>query len=167
VFDTIAGLPLHPLVVHATEVTVPVTAMAVLLAALWPAFRRWAGVLPLALALASLVLVPLSTQSGEALEHRVGGDALIEKHSQLADGLLPWVIALVLVAAGLLAWTWKSRKADVPARGPRWVVFALAACALVATTGTTVQAVEIGHSGATAVWHEDMKAAPKADSDAG
>jgi hypothetical protein len=28
--------------------------------------------------------------------------------------------------------------------------------ALVASTGTTVQAILIGHSGATAVWSEDM-----------
>ena len=87
-FDTIAGLPLHPLVVHATEVIVPVTAIVVTVAALWPRFRRRAGYLPLALALASLVLVPLSTQSGEALQERVGESSLIETHSNLAEGLL-------------------------------------------------------------------------------
>jgi len=66
-FDTIGGLPLHPLVVHATEVIVPAAALALVLAALWPWFRRWAGWGPLGLAVASVILVPISTQSGESL----------------------------------------------------------------------------------------------------
>ena len=67
-FDTFFGLPLHPFVVHATEVTVPLAALLVIVAAAWPRFRRWAGYLPMGAALAALVLVPISTQSGEQLE---------------------------------------------------------------------------------------------------
>ena len=47
--DTIAGLPIHPLIVHATVVIVPAAALAVALAALVPRFRRWAGIVPLGL----------------------------------------------------------------------------------------------------------------------
>jgi hypothetical protein len=64
---SIAGMPLHPLLVHATVVIVPAAALSVLLAAAWPRFRRWAGLLPLGLTVAGLVLVPLSTASGESL----------------------------------------------------------------------------------------------------
>jgi len=162
VFDTIAGLPLHPLVVHATEVIVPVAAIVVTVAALWPRFRRRTGYLPLALALASLVLVPLSAQSGEALQERVGESSLIETHSNLAEGLLPWVFSLVVVAAVLLWWNRNERKAATP-RAPRWVALGLAVAAVLATTGTTVQAIRVGHSGATAVWSEDMSKTPAAD----
>jgi hypothetical protein len=162
VFDTIAGLPLHPLVVHATEVIVPVAAIVVTVAALWSRFRRRAGYLPLALALASLVLVPLSTQSGEALEKRVGESSLIETHSNLAEGLLPWVFGLVVVAAVLLWWNRNEREGATP-RAPRWVALGLAVAAVLATTGTTVQAIRVGHSGATAVWSEDMSQTPAAD----
>ena len=154
-FDTIAGLPLHPLVVHATEVIVPAAALAVALAALWPRFRLWARFLPMGLALAALVLVPLSTQSGEALEERVKESALIETHAELAEGLLPWVIGLVVVAALLVWWYWAERSASAP-RAPRWVAVALMVGALIASTGTTVQAIRIGHSGATAVWSQDV-----------
>ena len=161
-FDTIAGLPLHPLVVHATEVIVPVAAIVVTVAALWPRFRRRTGYLPLALALASLVLVPLSAQSGEALQERVGESSLIETHSNLAEGLLPWVFSLVVVAAVLLWWNRNERKAATP-RAPRWVALGLAVAAVLATTGTTVQAIRVGHSGATAVWSEDMSKTPAAD----
>src|SRR6476469_10735060 len=97
--DTIFGLPVHPLIVHATTVVVPAGAVAVLLAALWPRFRRWAGWMPLALALAAVVLTPLSTESGEALERHVEHSDLIETHSQLAEGLLPWVVVLAVGAA--------------------------------------------------------------------
>src|SRR5660398_194230 len=85
-FDTIGGLPLHPLVVHATEVIVPAAALALILAALWPWFRRWAGWGPLGLAVASVILVPISTQSGESLEESVGENAALERRAGRREG---------------------------------------------------------------------------------
>jgi hypothetical protein len=153
VLDTIFGLPLHPLIVHATVVVVPTAAVAVLLAAVWPRFRRWAGPLPLALALVALVLDPLSTQSGEQLESHVGSNPLVERHSQLADGLLPWVIALVVGAAAAYWFHRRSeRLAGYRGRSLRWLPAAAAAVAVVAALGTGVQVVLIGHSGAQAAW---------------
>lgn len=154
-FDTIAGLPLHPLVVHATEVIVPAAALVVALAALWPRFRKWARFLPLALALAALVLVPITTESGEHLEKRVSESSLIETHSRLAEGLLPWAVGLVAVAAVLFWWNVRDRQGTRPG-APKWVALALAVTAVLASSGTTVQAIRIGHSGATAAWSEDM-----------
>jgi len=148
-FDTFFGLPAHPLIVHATEVIVPAAAVVVVLAALWPRFRRWAGLLPLGLALTALVLVPLSEQSGESLQERVPESSLVETHVELAEGLLPWVIGLVVVAAVLFWWNHRER---AERRAPRWIAIALIAAALLAGTGTTVQAIRIGHSGAAAVW---------------
>ncbi|KGJ71799.1 hypothetical protein GY21_19740 [Cryobacterium roopkundense] len=163
-FDTFFGLPMHPLVVHATEVIVPTAALVVLLVAVWPRFRRWARFLPLGLALAALVLVPISTETGEALEARVGDSALIEIHSELAEGLLPWVIGLVVVAGVML---WRSYVDRAPRRTPKWIAIAIIAAAVITSTGTMVQAIRIGHSGATAVWQEDMGTtpAPSGDSD--
>ena len=170
-FDTIAGLPLHPLVVHATEVIVPAAALAVVLAVLWPRFRRWAGWGPLALSAAAVVLVPLSTQSGEALEERVNETAALERHANLGEGILGWVIGLALIAAAMLAWDlWRRREARTSdtattaeggagvvswLRRPastRLIAVVLAVAAVSVGTGTIVQAVLIGHSGATAVW---------------
>ena len=162
-FDVFFGLPLHPLVVHATEVIVPLAALLVVLTAAWPRFRRWAGYLTLGTALVALVLVPISKESGEQLEERVGENSLIEAHAELADGLLPWVIGLVVVAAGLLWWTIRERRAAASGSSPsasprrlRWVPITLLVLALVVAGGTTVEAVLIGHSGARAVWSEDM-----------
>ena len=151
---SIAGLPLHPLLVHATVVIVPAAALSVLLAALWPRFRNWAGPLPLGLAVAGLVLDPLSTASGESLEHQVGHSALIEQHSELADGLLPWMIGLVVMAAALYAW--HRRQGHDLDRGPitsrAWVPVIISAVAVIAALGTSFQVVLIGHSGAKAAW---------------
>ena len=150
-FDTIAGLPLHPLVVHATEVIVPGAALAVMLAALWPRFRRWARYLPLGLSLVAVALVPLSTQSGEALRDRIGESSLIETHASLAGGLLPWVLGLAVVA-GAAAWWYRTEGSGARPRAPRWIGVVLAVAAVLATTGTMAQAIRVGHSGARAVW---------------
>lgn len=170
-FDTFFGLPLHPLVVHATEVIVPLAAVLVVLTAAWPRFRRWSGYLTMGVSLAALALVPLATQSGERLEERVDETALVETHTELGEGLLPWAIALVVVAAALLWWNIRSTRArarnseasaanqdDVrgAARAPRWIPAVLLVLAIVVSGGTITQAVLIGHSGAAAVWSEDM-----------
>jgi predicted membrane protein DUF2231 len=151
---SIAGLPLHPLLVHATVVVVPTAALCVLLAAMWPRFRAWAGPLPLGLAVAGLVLDPLSTSSGESLEHQMGHSALIEKHSHLADGLLPWLIGLVVVAAGLYGWHWRHARRTTRDRSgsPAWVPIVISGLAVLVAVGTSVQVVLIGHSGAKAAW---------------
>src|SRR4051812_43624773 len=113
---TVLGLPLHPLIVHATVVVVPVAAVTVLLATFWPRFRRWASWGPLAAAALSVVLVPLSTSSGESLEHALPRTALIEAHAHLADGLLPWVIVLLVGALGAFWAHW------APTRSGLWTL---------------------------------------------
>ena len=151
-FSTIFGLPIHPLIVHATVVIVPTAALTVALTALWPRFRRWFGWGTVAMTAVAVVLVPLSSQSGEALEHSLGHSALIERHAELADGLLPWVLVLFAAAAGL----YLIRPGFAPiTRGrtaPRWLEVLTLVVSLVAAVGTLVQVVLIGHSGATAAW---------------
>ena len=144
--DTIFGLPLHPLVVHATVVVVPLAALATLLAALSGRFRARAGILPPVLALLAVVLTPLSTSSGEGLEHMVGRSALIEKHQHLADMLIWWVVPLLVGAAGV--W-FAARRGDRVKRG---LFLAAAVVSVVAALGTSVQVVLIGHSGAQSAW---------------
>ena len=143
--DTVFGLPLHPLLVHATVVIVPLAALSVLLSAVWPRFRAWAGWGPLALAVASVVLAPLSTSSGEQLEHRVGESSAVQRHAQLGDMLIWWVVPLAVLAAVLYWWQRSSR----PGKGLAVVVAVLP---VLVAVGTLVQVVLIGHSGAESAW---------------
>jgi hypothetical protein len=145
--DNVFGLPVHPLIVHATVVVVPTAALAVALYALWPRFRAWSGWAPLALSVAAVVLTPLSTSSGESLEHRLGHSALIEKHSHLADLLIWWVVPLAVLAAVLFWW----HRTDT-AKRPAAVQAVLAALCVAVAVGTLVQVVLIGHSGAKSAW---------------
>lgn len=148
---TVFGLPVHPLIVHATVVVVPSAASAVLLATFWPRFRRWASWGPGAAAALALVLVPLTTSSGESLERSLPDTALIEAHTHLADGLLPWVIALFVGAVAVL---WPQLAATRPRMWtlPRWLVVVGTVLAVLGAVGSLVEVVLIGHSGATAAW---------------
>jgi len=147
--ETVFGLPTHAIVVHATVVLLPLAALVVLLHAFWPAARRRLGIVTPLLAGVALVLVPLSTESGESLEHSVGENALVERHAELADGMLPWAIGLFVVAVGL--WLLDRRRASTTA--PRWLPIVASVLAVVAVAGTVQQIVRVGHAGAEATWN--------------
>jgi hypothetical protein len=105
--DRILGLPLHPLIDHATAVLVPLAALLVILAVASRRFRAWAGVLPPAASLVALILTPLSTASGESLEEQVGKSPLVERHAELGEQLLPLTIALFVLST---AFWWLDRR---------------------------------------------------------
>src|SRR3954469_20637069 len=154
--STIFGLPLHPLIVHATVVFVPLAVVAVAAAVLSPRVRRWAGPLPAVLSLIALVLTPLSTASGENLEHTVPHNELVEAHARLGDQLIPFTIVLFVLAAGF--WWLDRRRALERGPGARTrsrltaLTAVVGALAVVAAVGTGVQVARIGHSGAKAAW---------------
>lgn len=145
------GLPLHPLIVHATVVIIPLAAVLVVLAALSSRFRAWAGPLPLATSLVGLVLVPLSTSTGETLEKHTAESALLERHTELADGLLPWMIGLFVVSLVAYAISWRARRGHELRRA---ITVAVAVLAIAGAVGTTVQVARIGHAGAAAAWDD-------------
>jgi hypothetical protein len=162
---SVFGVPTHPLIVHATVVLVPLAAVLLILAIAWPRLRRRLGPLPALAAAVSLVLVPVTTSSGEALEKRLPSNPLIERHVQLGDQLLPWVLGL-LVAALVLLWAdgWRPRTgvpalaadpgvdAPIQTARPLAIRVVVAVLVLVAATGTIVQVIRIGHAGAKASW---------------
>lgn len=144
--ETVLGLPVHVLLVHATVVVLPVAASLLVASVLVPRLRVWAGPLPLLLALVSLALVPLTTTSGENLERAIGTSTAINEHAALGEMVIWWVLGLVAVAAVSYAMRWRGR---TPHRG---LTVAVAVLGVVVGVGTLVQVVLTGHSGAEAVW---------------
>ena len=158
--DTIGGIPLHPLIVHAVVVLVPLASLLLLLAAVSPRIRHWAGLLTPITATIALVLTPLASQSGEALQRRVAESPALEEHTELGDTLVFYVF---LVAA--LAWAlWfldrraraavdtTSTTADRAATPRSPLLTAVIVLSVLAVVACTVQVVRIGHSGASASW---------------
>ena len=142
----INGLPAHPLLVHAVVVLLPLAALAVVLHTVWPAARHRLGVVTPLLCLAVVVLVPITTDAGERLEESLGGgNPLVERHAELADQLLPWTIALLVVGAAqwvLARWSPIGPVVRIP------VGVVSVSVAVVAT----VVLVRAADAGAQAVW---------------
>jgi uncharacterized membrane protein len=157
VFDLINGLPVHPLVVHAVVVLLPLACLGTIAIAVRPAWRRPYGVLVVACAAAATALIPIATSSGEALEKHVGDPG---EHAELGDQLIWFAIPLLVLS---LALVWLDRRdRAVPAGGestvdgaerrPVTATRVVAVLALVAALATSVQVYRVGDSGARAAW---------------
>jgi uncharacterized membrane protein len=147
--ETVGGIPLHPLVVHAVVVLVPLVALGVLTMALVPRWRTRFGSLVLATAVVVTALVPVATQSGEQLEESRPESDLIERHAELGDSVLFGAVPLLVLAVAL--W-WLGRRAERGAPVPGWLNVLVTVLSVVVAIAATVQMVLVGHSGAEAVW---------------
>jgi hypothetical protein len=147
-FDTISGLPVHALVVHAVVVGLPLMAVLSVLIAARPGWRSW---LPLAVAGNVVVvgLAVLARQSGQLLQARLSGltgSTVAADHARLGTWL--WAPAAALLIAAVLAW-WAARSG----RGIGLAVALVTLTAIAAVGGTAV----VGDSGARAVWEQTIQ----------
>ena len=147
--ETLDGIPVHPLVVHAVVVLVPLAALGVIAVALVPRWRARFGVVVMGLALLALVFVPVAKESGEQLQERLGETDLIEKHAELGDQALLGAGPLAVVAVVL--W-WMGRRAQQDRPLPTWVGWLVPLVSILVALGAMAQVFLIGHSGAKAVW---------------
>ena len=139
-FDTISGLPVHALVVHAVVVLLPLMAVLSVLVAAVPKWRKYLSWVVLGNA-SVLVAAFVAKQSGEALRARLGGE-IAKNHAQWGN-LVPF-FAFFLLVASVIAW-WATRRGGV--RVPNSIgLVGVAAVAAVAMTVVT------GDTGARAVW---------------
>lgn len=159
-FDLVNGLPVHPLVVHAVVVLLPLACVGTLAIALRPGWRRRYGVLVVLCAAAAVVLIPVATSSGEALERHVGDPG---RHAALG-GQLIWFAVPLLVLACVLVWLDRrqgptsARESMSRAKAVTWMVAVLA---LVAAIATSVQVYRVGDSGARAAWSGRVQSTPQ------
>jgi uncharacterized membrane protein len=140
---SIAGLPTHPLVVHAVVVLLPLISLGLLFST-WKIhlFERFH-----LLAIVSVTITTLSAMvaksSGDSLSAAVG---LPEEHAEWGNNLVPLAAALVLATILLALFTIYLRS-DFLIRIFRPLVALLS----VATIALTIL---VGHSGAEAVWKD-------------
>jgi hypothetical protein len=152
---TIDGLPLHPLVIHATVVLLPLTALVILLAGVWPKARRYFNVAPLVLSVLAAVLLAVTFQTGNNLKSEIGTTPLITRHEHLAHQLSIPVLGMVLAGILIEIVRRQGNREQQPAladSGSTVLVVIAAVLAVVFALGTTVQTVRVGEAGARAVW---------------
>jgi len=158
-FDKIGDLPLHPLVVHAAVIGIPLAALLAFLFA-FPRTRGWAR-WPLAITVVGATAVTyVARQSGLALEAALGikpgnpvGD-LILQHSQLANQL--FYIMIVFAVIGLLNVFLVSRRTsdgEAAAKQSAIVRIVLPVLLVAVAVVALVWVVRIGDLGARAVWN--------------
>jgi hypothetical protein len=159
----IGGIPLHPLVVHAVTVLLPLSALGVLLIAVVPRWRaKYATLVLISTALAT-VLTPVATSSGESLEERVAESELVDRHAELGD-LMIW-FALPLLLAAVALW-WLARKEQADQGVGRGLTLVISVLSVAVAVAASVQIVLVGHSGAKSVW-EGTPAASQGEGDEG
>lgn len=154
---TIAGLPLHPLVVHAAVVLIPLSAVAAIAFAVSPRWR-WLSRWPTAVM--SVVVVALgflATSSGEALQESSPAlERAVHEHAERGDAL-SWL--LVVFAAVVLVGAWSLSGSTALASGKgAWesripaLEKVMPLLLVLTSVAVLVLVVLVGDSGARAVW---------------
>lgn len=149
---TVYGLPIHPLVVHAAVVLVPLAAIAILGVALVPRLRpvmRWPL---LALLVPTVLSVPAAILSGRGFRSKLladealGGTAadIVDRHATLGQLLIWTVLLMALSAVALLELDRRKAK--------RVVVTCVAALAVLTSVAAIAHVARVGHLGSEAVW---------------
>lgn len=176
--STVSGVAVHPLVVHAVVVLVPLSVAAAILCAFSGRVRDRYGWLFVGLATLALCFVPLASSTGEALYARVHLNPAIRSHAQLGAQLLPLMFLLWASLLGLmLMHRWRTLPPDgpgtpsatsyapsplthvdrvgtrLPPRRRRRLERVLAVCTVLLAVVTALWCYRIGDTGARAVWH--------------
>ena len=154
-FDLINGIPVHPLVVHAVVVLLPLAVVGTLAIVVVPRWRVAYGRLVVGAALLSTILIPVATSSGEELQKRVGE---VDEHAEMGDLLIWFAVPLLVIVTALWWLARRQAQAEDAPRGPsapsKRLVSLVAALAVVAALANAFQVYRVGDSGAKAVWQD-------------
>jgi len=166
VFNDVNGMPLHPLIIHAPVIGIPLAFLLSLLFA-FPRTRAWAR-WPLALTvLGSTAAVWAARESGEVLQTTrnivpgtLAGD-LIQRHSQLATQLFYIMLGFTVVTLLAVFLVGRRRPANADETGTtspttggsRPLNLILLLLLLVVAAAAFVWTARVGDIGARAVWN--------------
>lgn len=137
------GLPLHPLVVHAAVVLLPLAALGALVIAISARARKAYGWLVVAGAFVAAGSVIGARLTGEILAGGTTGEGILQTH--ITWGLLaPWPAVALAVTSLLLVLAGRGKS--------RPLVVTTALLTVVAALASIAVIVIVGHSGSTSVW---------------
>jgi hypothetical protein len=151
------GLPLHPLVVHAVVVLVPLTVLAAIVFAVLPKYRwlvRW----PLAAGvLVSLITTFVARQSGQKLQGAFQNSPLVKIHQDRANVFVLLVYVFVIIAAiAVFTLGGSSQLASGAlaraAVGGRAVQIVIAVVLVLISVIVAIQVARVGDAGSRAAW---------------
>ncbi|CAN5463722.1 hypothetical protein BH09CHL1_BH09CHL1_17990 [soil metagenome] len=172
-FDTISGLPAHPLVVHIPVVGIPLVALLMVIYVFVPSKRPglfW----PTSIGIVFVTLATIvAASTGESLEESLPRDdrssALLHRHTELGDQTQTIVIIFAIAALGFLALDWWKRTYRDPSTAPKFLsgltakltnpsvtrlVLGLGVVAVLLGGVATVWDVRTGHAGAKSAWND-------------
>jgi hypothetical protein len=164
VFEEFQGIPMHPLLVHAAVVFLPLQVLAGIAYAVLPNFRRYLGWFVVGVGVAGPAASFVARQSGLALRERLirngtsdaGVLAQIQQHNDFGDlafysSLALGVVMLALVAVQVM----RTRRADDGgSSGGLTVLSVILMVATIAAAGVTAYYVfKTGDTGAKMTWN--------------
>jgi formate hydrogenlyase subunit 3/multisubunit Na+/H+ antiporter MnhD subunit len=143
-FDTFQDLPLHPLVLHATVVLLPLMCLITVLVAVRPVLRVKYAWWVFAVDALLVGLVYVTIQSGEYFEKALKQSAnpLVIRHEHLGRQLIWFALAMAVTALVVALLKDRGGAASMGAT----VITTVAAVLLL------IWVVRVGHSGAEAAW---------------
>ena len=145
IFDTITGLPVHPLIDHLVVIALPTFSLLTIALVALPKLRKNYGLVNLAGLAVAVVASFIAKESGEALSLRVGYPT---DHAELGENL---VLIAALLFALTAVWYFFISSADYAKKSITkisGIVTALVAVVAIIAT------VLVGHSGAKATWEK-------------
>lgn len=163
-FDSLFGLPGHPLLVHAAVVLVPLAAIGTVVIAFWPAARERIGWITAVLGVVGFFFAFFAKESGEALLESVRVTEAVKSHADMGS----WgVIGAFLVGGSACTlmlfdqFVKERAKRGLPELSiTRPLRTLIGVFAVVLSIFGTVLVVNVGHSGAKATWDTNNTTAP-------
>ena len=157
-FDYILGLPMHPLIIHAVVVLVPLSALVAIAFAVRPTWRhvlRW----PLAVGgLISGVTAFVAAESGEELQRRVSQVRASTTDFDLLAEHVEWgdrakLLCLLFMALTLLA-LWFARPPEEESPRGHATDVIVSTLVVLAAVSAVITVVLAGHAGSEVVWND-------------
>lgn len=146
----IQGLPLHPLVIHAVVILVPLSALGGIAMSVFTWARKRYGSLVVVGAFGAAVSTYVAQIAGQWLyTSREQNSPAATAHAEIGGQLLLWVI-LLFVGTVVVMLAQRLIEQDKPAGRIALIVGAV--ITIVMAIVSVVQVIRIGHAGSVAVW---------------